>query len=62
LKYLAQVFARPGKPLAASGDRNVFQIIFSASPERLPEVGWELGGSNFRLLGPETAPAQHSGS
>jgi len=39
--------------LAASQDRNVFQIVFSASPERLAEAGWELGGSNVRLLTPE---------
>ena len=57
LKYLALVRPRPGKPLAASHDRNVFQIIFSASPQRLPEDGWELGGSNVRLLSPESAPA-----
>jgi hypothetical protein len=31
----------------------VFQIVFSASPERLAEAGWELGGSNTRLLTPE---------
>jgi uncharacterized protein (DUF58 family) len=53
LKYLALVFPRPGKPLAASNDRNVFQIIFSASPERLPAAGWELSGSNVRLLSPD---------
>ncbi|HEV8037773.1 MAG TPA: DUF58 domain-containing protein [Bryobacteraceae bacterium] len=58
LKYLALVFPRPGKPLSASNDRNVFQIIFSASPERLPEAGWELSGSNVRLLGPDTVEQQ----
>ena len=62
LKYLALVFPRPGKPLTASNDRNVFQIIFSASPERLPEAGWELGGSNIRLLGPETKPVTATAS
>ena len=44
LKYLAIVSLRPGRRLAASQDRNVFQIVFSVSPERLAEAGWELGG------------------
>ena len=56
LKYLALVFPRPSKPLAASNDRDVFHIIFSASPQRLREAGWELGGSNIRLLGPDAGP------
>jgi hypothetical protein len=34
----------------------MFQIVFSASPERLAEAGWELGGSNLRLLTPEAEP------
>lgn len=58
LKYLAVVSARQGKTLSASNERNVFQIVFSASPERLAEAGWELGGSNVRLLTPAaTLPA-----
>jgi len=52
LKYLAVVSPRPGKPLAAAQDRNVFQIVFSTSPERLSEAGWILGGTNTRLLAP----------
>jgi len=52
LKYLALVVPRPGKPLPASNNRNVFQIIFSASPQRLLEAGWELSGSHIRLLSP----------
>jgi uncharacterized protein (DUF58 family) len=52
LKYLAVVLPRPGKLLAAANDRNVFQIVFSTSPERLAAAGWELGGSNIRLLAP----------
>ena len=56
LKYLAIVSPRQGRRLAASQDRNVFQIVFSASPERLAEAGWELGGSNMRLLTPEAEP------
>jgi len=55
LKYLAVVSRRPGKPLAASNDRDVFQIIFSALPERLAEAGWELGSSNVRLFVPDAA-------
>jgi hypothetical protein len=53
LKYLAIVSPRQGKQLTASQDRNVFQIVFSASPERLAEAGWELEGTNMRLLSPE---------
>ena len=57
LKYLALVYPKPGKPLPASNDRNVFQIIFSASPDRLRASGWELGGSNIRLLIPDHTSA-----
>ncbi len=53
LKYLAIVAPRQGKVLIPSNDRNVFQIVFSASPERLVEAGWELASSNTRLLVPE---------
>jgi uncharacterized protein (DUF58 family) len=53
LKYLATVSPRPGKPLAAVNDRTVFQIVFSATPERLAEAGWAVGSSNLRLLSPE---------
>jgi uncharacterized protein (DUF58 family) len=56
LKYLAIVSARPGRRLVASQDRNVFQIVFSATPERLAEAGWELSGSNLRLLTPDAQP------
>lgn len=63
LKYLAVVSRRPGKPLAASNDRDVFQIIFSALPERLAEAGWELGSSNVRLFVPDpVAPVVSSNS
>src|SRR5271165_3928658 len=53
LKYLAIVSAREGRRLAAAPDRSVFQIIFSACPELLAEAGWDLEGSNTRLLTPE---------
>jgi uncharacterized protein (DUF58 family) len=52
LKYLAVVSIRPGRPLADSSDRKVFQIVFSASPQHLAEAGWELGASNVRLIAP----------
>lgn len=55
LKYLAVVTPRQGKTLAASHQRNVFQILFSAAPERLVETGWELSAGNLRLLTPEVA-------
>jgi uncharacterized protein (DUF58 family) len=57
LKYLAIVSPRPGRRLAPAPDHNVFQIIFSASPELLAEAGWDLEGSNTRLLTPEPAVA-----
>ncbi|HTB20634.1 MAG TPA: DUF58 domain-containing protein [Bryobacteraceae bacterium] len=53
LKYLAIVSPRQGKRLEAAHDRDVFEIVFSTSPERLLEAGWEVGGSNMRLLTPE---------
>jgi hypothetical protein len=53
LKYLAIVSTRPGRPLAAAQDRNVFHIVFSAYPERLSQAGWEFGGANTRLLTPD---------
>ena len=52
LRYLATVSPRPGKPLAPSTEPNVFQIVFSASPQGLAEAGWELNGNNIRLLAP----------
>lgn len=56
LKYLAVVSPREGKALPACYQRNVFQIVFSAAPDRLAEAGWELDGGNLRLLTPEAAP------
>jgi len=55
LKYLAVVSPLAGRPLAASYDRNVFQIVFSTSPERLAASGWTLGESNTRLLSVDRA-------
>src|SRR5579871_1521026 len=52
LKYLATVAPRPGKPLAASNDRNVFHIVFTAIPDRLAESGWDLSGNRVRVLAP----------
>jgi uncharacterized protein (DUF58 family) len=53
LKYLAIVSASQAVPLPASYERNVFQIVFSAAPDRLVEAGWELAGGNLRLLTPD---------
>jgi len=55
LKYLAVVGPLRGKPLPAPDERDVFQIVFSASPERLAEAGWTLDGRNVRVLGPADA-------
>jgi uncharacterized protein (DUF58 family) len=54
LKYLAIVSPRQGKRLPDATDRNVFHIVFCASPERLAQAGWELDGSNLRLITPES--------
>ena len=55
LRYLATVAPRPGKPLAPSTELNVFQIVFSASPQGLAEAGWELTSNNIRLLAPASS-------
>jgi uncharacterized protein (DUF58 family) len=60
LKYLAIVSPRQGKTLVAFNDRNVFQIVFSALPERLAEAGWELDASNTRLLVPDDVLAANA--
>jgi len=56
LKYLAIVSPRLGRALCASNDRNVFQIVFTVAPDRLAGVGWQLHGTNIRLLTPGDAP------
>lgn len=58
LKYLAIVSPRQGRRLPVSQDANVFQVVFSASPERLAEAGWKLSGNNLRVLTPEAEPDQ----
>lgn len=58
LKYLAIVCLRPGRPLAPTQDRNVFHIVFSASPERLIQAGWEFGGANTWLITPQPQPVE----
>ena len=55
LKYLALVFPRQGKPLPAPHDQDIFQVVFTTSPDRLSEAGWELEERNIRLLGPDHA-------
>lgn len=57
LRYLATVSPKSGKPLPASSDRSVFQVIFSTAPERLAGCGWELGGGNTRLITPQNSEA-----
>lgn len=55
LRYLALVVPKRGRPLPAAHDSNVFYIVFSATLERLPQSGWNLGEQNVRLLGPDEA-------
>jgi uncharacterized protein (DUF58 family) len=58
LRYLALV--KPVRGSAADSlpliqnDENVFQVVFSLSPVRLSEAGWELHGSNVRYMGPDS--------
>ncbi len=53
LKYLAIVSPRQGRTITPSNDPNSFHIVFSASPERLTQSGWQLDRNNLRLLAPE---------
>lgn len=53
LKYLAIVSPRQGRTPFASNDPNVFHVVFSASPERLIQAGWDLARNNVRLLSPD---------
>jgi uncharacterized protein (DUF58 family) len=64
LKYLALVFPRSGKQLPPPSDRDVFQVVFSAVPERLAEAGWNLDEPHVRVLGPanDTAAIGISGA
>ena len=55
LKYLALVASKRGKTLTAPHDRDVFQIVFSASPERLQASGWDMGDNNTRVFSPDPA-------
>jgi len=62
LRYLAIVSPKQGRTLAPSNDRNVFHIVFSASPERLTQAGWQLSRNNLRLLTPEASASAVSAS
>jgi uncharacterized protein (DUF58 family) len=55
LKYLALVVPKRGKALAAPHDHDVFQIVFSAYPDRLPAQGWDLGDNSVRVFSPDPA-------
>lgn len=60
LKYLAIVTPVRGKAIPIFDDRNTFQIVFSPSPEKFVEAGWDLSSRNVKLLGddqPAVAPA-----
>jgi uncharacterized protein (DUF58 family) len=60
LKYLALVFPRRGKSLPPPHDQGVFQVIFSTSPDRLADAGWNLEESNVRVLGRDHATMRDS--
>jgi uncharacterized protein (DUF58 family) len=55
LKYLALVSPGRGKALAAPHEHDMFQVVFSASPERLAATGWNLEESSVRIIGPDHA-------
>jgi uncharacterized protein (DUF58 family) len=50
LKYLATVAPVRGTEIPVSNDRNTFQIVFSAAPEKFVRAGWDLSGRNVRLV------------
>jgi uncharacterized protein (DUF58 family) len=51
LRYLATVVPARGKALPAPNDENVFQVVFTLSPERLVTAGWDLDENCVRVLG-----------
>ena len=54
LKYLALVSPMRGKPPLAPDETGSFQIVFTAQPDRMESLGWDLGDSRTsRLLGPD---------
>jgi hypothetical protein len=60
-KYLALVFPRQGKTLPVPHDQDVFQVVFSASPDRLADAGRNFEEPNIRVLGPMTRSWQMPG-
>ena len=56
LKYLAIVSPRLGRTLAAPRIATCSRLFSARLPNVLSEDGWELGGSNMRLLTPEPEP------
>ena len=55
LKYLALVSPRQVATLPVPHDQDVFQVIFSPSPDRLAAAGWNLEEYNVRFVGPDHA-------
>lgn len=51
LKYLAGVAPIRGKAVPAPNDRNAFQVVFSLSPDRLADSGWDISERNARVVG-----------
>lgn len=54
LKYLATVAPVRGKAIPVSNDRNTFQIVFSPSPDKFLQAGWDLSSRNVRLVGEQS--------
>lgn len=57
LKFLALVYAKPGKPPEWPADEANYQIVFSAAPRRFEQSGW----ASARLLSPENFPVRANG-
>jgi hypothetical protein len=60
LKYLGLVFPRHGKPLSAPYDDDLFQVVFTAAPDRLADAGWNIEQPHVRVLGPDHAAVRCS--
>jgi len=56
LKYLALVQPAAGRPPLAPGAESIYQVVFTAVPDKLEESGW----TPERLMTPANFPADHA--
>ncbi|MDQ6760983.1 MAG: DUF58 domain-containing protein [Acidobacteriota bacterium] len=66
LRYLATVAAQDASSVGAvprpQDHENVFEVVFSLSPGRWSEAGWDLRSNHVRLLGADWERGVQSGS